>query len=91
MRWAKRIHLVKSVPITPKGEIKTNLNKNQIEDLINNYIEEYVLCKKCKYPELVIKKNSNNNKIYYSCNACGHSENICENKFTKIIYKDFIH
>ena len=83
------IQLAKSVVITPKGEIKAILNKNEIEELINKYIDVYILCKKCKYPELVIKKH-NNNKLYYSCNACGYSIDIPEDKFTKIIYKDIM-
>ena len=80
------IQLEKSTSVTNKGEIKMELSKNEIEILINKYTEEYVLCALCKYPELVFKEL--NKKLYFGCNACGHSVEIPENKFTKIFYKD---
>ena len=81
------IQLEKSIPTTPKGEIKGAINKLDVENLVNTFIKHYILCKKCNYPELVIKKN--NNKPYFSCDACGNSVDVVENKFTKIIYKDY--
>ena len=80
------IQLEKSTFVTSKGEIKMVIPKNEIELLINKFIQNYILCNVCKYPELVIKKH--NNKLYFSCNACGNVRTIDENKFTKIIYKD---
>ena len=81
------IQLEKSIPITSKGAIKANMNKNEIEKIINDYIEKYILCNKCNYPELVTKKD--NKKLYFSCNSCGNAIDIVEDKFTKIIYKDY--
>ena len=81
------IQLGKSVPTTPKGDIQGAIKKIDIENLINTFINQYILCKKCNYPELVIKKNGS--KLYFSCDACGSTEDIPENKFTKIIYKDY--
>lgn len=81
------IQLVKSIPVGTKSDIKTILTKTEIELLINSFINEYILCTVCKYPELVI--NQTGKKLYFSCNACGNIMNIPENKFTKIIYKDF--
>lgn len=81
------IQLEKSAPITPKGEIKGKLTKDEIEGSINKFINEYVLCQKCLLPELDIK--GSRKQLYFLCRACGHSMDIKENKFTKIMYKDF--
>lgn len=81
------IQLEKSIPVTNKGEIKTIIKQAEIELLINNFIDKYILCAKCKYPELEIKKSNKN--LYFSCKACGNVIDIIENKFTKIIYKDY--
>jgi translation initiation factor 2 beta subunit (eIF-2beta)/eIF-5 len=91
-----------SVPIGTKGEIQCNLNKDGIENVINQFIEEYILCEICKLPELFIQKDitsiapeksnkinqSNQSKVYFVCKACGHSVEIKENKMTKIFLKD---
>jgi translation initiation factor 2 beta subunit (eIF-2beta)/eIF-5 len=81
------IQLAKSTSITTKNELKTILTRSEIEVLINKYIDEYILCSKCKYPELVTKQSDK--KLYFSCNACGNHMNIPENKFTKIIYREY--
>ena len=81
------IQIVKSIPCGTKSEIKTILAKSEIELLINSFINEYILCTICKFPELVIKQTGK--KLFFSCNACGNVTSIPENKFTKIIYKDF--
>jgi translation initiation factor 5 len=81
------IQLEKSTSVTDKGEIKMILTKSMIEDFINKYIEKFVLCNICKYPELAIKQA--NKQLYFICNACGNTTEIPKNKFTKIIYKDF--
>lgn len=81
------IQLEKSTSITNKCEIKIELNKIEIEELIDKYIEEYVLCGMCNYPELDIKKS--NKKLYFVCRACGNSIEIDKTKFGKIFYKEF--
>lgn len=81
------IQLEKSTSIT-KGEIKMNLSKQEIEKLLNDFINKYILCNICNYPELIIQQ-SPNKQLYFSCNACGHTIDLPENKFTKIIYKDY--
>ena len=80
------IQLSKSASVSSKGEIKMILKKTEIEAIINSFISEYVLCKTCNYPELVIKREDNT--LHFSCNACGTAVPIPENKFTKIIHKD---
>ncbi|XWV26022.1 hypothetical protein QJ857_gp1058 [Tupanvirus soda lake] len=80
------IQLAKSTFVTSKSEIKTILGKPEVEELINKFIEQYILCTVCKYPELVTKKSGK--KLYFSCNACGNIMDIPEDKFTKIMYKD---
>ncbi|AYV85096.1 MAG: hypothetical protein Satyrvirus3_27 [Satyrvirus sp.] len=81
------IQIKKSAPITPNGEIKMFIGKNEIETLVNEFINDYILCNKCSLPELVIKKIDS--KLCFSCNACGTVVFVPENKFTKIIFKEF--
>jgi translation initiation factor 2 beta subunit (eIF-2beta)/eIF-5 len=82
------IQLEKSTSITNKNEIKTILSNMEIENFINQFIDKYILCDICKYPELVTQKSGK--KLYFSCNACGRILNIPLNRFTKIMYRDFI-
>ena len=85
------IKLNKSVAITNNNEIKSIISKLDIEKLIDTFINEYILCSKCNLPELIIKKESDKNKkLYFSCKACGNIYFIPENKFTKIIYKNYL-
>lgn len=81
------IKLKKSTPVTPKGGIKMVLTKSQVEELINQFIEQYVLCTLCAYPELVITRSRK--KLYFACQACGNPSEIPLNKFTKIIYREY--
>ena len=81
------IQLDKSVPTTAAGEIKSSMTKIDVENLLNAFIEKYIICKQCGLPELVIRKETKN--LYFSCDSCGKATDIAENKFTKIIYKDY--
>lgn len=80
------IQLKKSIAAAKNGDIKTIILQNEIEKLLNEFINEYILCKKCGLPELHIEKTKK--VLDFICDACGHSEKIPENKFTKIIYKN---
>lgn len=43
--------------------------QEDLEKLLDKFINKYVLCNKCKYPELrydVVKKD-----LWSTCNACG--------------------
>lgn len=81
------IKLKKSVAVTSSGDIKSVIHQKDIEELINEFIDKYILCSKCNLPETIIK-STDKKKLYFCCNACGNVINIPENKFTKIIYKD---
>lgn len=81
------IKLTKSVSITNKLEIKSVIQLEQIEDLIDKFIDEFILCENCILPEIVIKPS--HTKLYFSCKACGHLKNIPKNKFTRIMYKKY--
>lgn len=49
---------------------KTDLTVNLLQDAIFQYVETNVLCKKCKLPETIFKKDKKKNILH--CNACGH-------------------
>jgi translation initiation factor 5 len=80
------IKVTKSVPIV-KSDIKAILTHGEIEELLNKFISEYIICSLCHDPEYVINKDGKN--LCNNCNACGNSILIPKNKFTNIIYKDF--
>lgn len=53
---------------------KKDLTKDDLQNAIFKYIEDNVLCKKCKNPETVYVKEKK--KILLSCKACSHKEII---------------
>lgn len=69
-----------------KFSVSMNLDKSSIlsttakisysdfEKVLREFIEEYVLCKNCKLPELEIKFDKN--KISRSCKSCSFKESI---------------
>ena len=60
------------------NEITTVINGTFNDDLfkttLDKFIDKYVCCSKCKYPEMIlsVKKGI----IYGRCNACGHKNDI---------------
>jgi hypothetical protein len=48
--------------------INKDLSVEDIETVINNFIRKYVLCKKCRLPELKASKTA------VKCSACGFVE-----------------
>ena len=81
------IQLEKSTSATTNGEIKTIIPQSEVEKIINDFIEKYILCMVCRYPELVTRIYRK--ELESHCEACGHITTIPKNKFTKIIYKDY--
>lgn len=53
---------------------KTDLTAFSLQEAIYQYIETDVLCKKCKLPETVVKKDKK--KTHICCQACGHKLEI---------------
>lgn len=80
------IKIEKSVGVLKNNDIKSIIDKKEIEDLINKFIKKYLLCTKCHLPEIIIKIY--HHKLFLDCNACGNITFLPENQFTKIIYKD---
>lgn len=80
------IQLEKSTSVT-KGTINTILSSKQIEEMVNGFINKYILCKSCAYPELMIQEDGQ--KLFWKCKACGHHEEIPLDKFTKVIHRDY--
>ena len=46
------------------------LNYNDFEKVLRSFIEEYVLCPKCKLPELIL--DDDKNKINITCKSCSY-------------------
>jgi len=59
-----------------------NNNNIDIDDIIESYIELFVLCKICKNPETIYISEKKN--IFLECRACGEKSSIQQNKNIKI-------
>lgn len=53
---------------------KKDLTQQILQDAVYRYIESEILCKKCKLPETVIKKEKK--KTYICCEACSDKYEI---------------
>jgi len=51
--------------------ISGSFQADDLQQLLDKFIEKYVLCSKCKYPEMVLKVKKSLGIIYGSCAACG--------------------
>jgi translation initiation factor 5 len=58
-----------------KSKFNRIVDTNTLEDLLEIYIERYVLCKSCFNPETHL------NKKILSCSACGHSIKVDNIKY----------
>ncbi|KXN86060.1 putative eukaryotic translation initiation factor 5 [Leucoagaricus sp. SymC.cos] len=64
---------------------------NRLRELLDQFIEKFVLCKSCKNPEtdLIIIKNGRNEEIIRDCKACGERTDIdMRHKLTTFILKN---
>lgn len=71
-----------------KGMIRCEITVDEVEDILNELIEEIVLCDKCDYPEVTIVPNKK--VLLKECAACGNCVKLAENKYTKIVYKTLL-
>ncbi|KAG6848970.1 hypothetical protein H0H93_012353 [Arthromyces matolae] len=66
-------------------------NAERLRELLDGFIDKFVLCKSCKNPEteLVIIKNGRNENIIRDCKACGEQTDIdMRHKLTTFILKN---
>lgn len=64
---------------------------NRLRELLDVFIEKFVLCKSCKNPEtdLVILKSGRNEEIIRDCKACGERTDVdMRHKLTTFILKN---
>lgn len=64
---------------------------NRLRELLDQFIEKFVLCKSCKNPEtdLVILKSGRNEEIIRDCKACGERTDVdMRHKLTTFILKN---
>ena len=63
---------------TSSSEKKESINgvftEKQIQEAIYSYINNFVMCSKCKIPEVIphIEGTKKNKTLHLKCNACGH-------------------
>lgn len=53
---------------------KKDLSKNELQNAVFKYIEDFVLCKKCRNPETEYVKEKK--KTLLCCKACSYRENM---------------
>lgn len=68
-----------------KFSIKGMYKQNELQDMIYNFIDSYVLCSECDNPETFYVQNK---VIHIRCYACGSSNPIVKNKMYNIIEKE---
>jgi translation initiation factor 5 len=68
-----------------KKTLTGHYTEEQLMNIIYDYIDFFVLCHKCSIPE--ITPTIENNKLYYSCSACGNNYEIYSDTklYSKII------
>lgn len=49
---------------------------NKLQDLLDGFIQKYVLCQNCQNPETILSVNKRKEVIGTSCMACGHAGTI---------------
>lgn len=77
-----------SIAITEKDGkifITNDVEKQSIQNALYEFIEYFVLCQKCHFPELqyVLEKN----KVKTLCSSCGHQSTIDNNQNTDKVIK----
>ena len=64
-------------------------NINELNSVLDKFIELYILCKQCRNPETLL--NVSKEKIYLKCKACGVTNPInVENKLSSLIINNHI-
>ena len=58
-----------------------------IENHINDFVNNYVLCGSCSNPETELKKKKSKDYLYLKCKACGLRTTVINNKITEKLYK----
>jgi translation initiation factor 5 len=51
-------------------------DSNKLQDLLDGFIQKYVLCQSCENPETILSVNQEKEIIVTNCVACGHSGTI---------------
>lgn len=67
--------------------ITKDINTQLVVNALYEFIEYFVLCKKCRLPELDYLLDKNH--LETSCRSCGHLSNVDNNSHTDKIIKQF--
>lgn len=66
-------------------EVKRIMTLETVNEFIQDYIDKYVLCRKCSNPETIIQKTGK--KMQQCCGACGANTVLSvDNKFDTVIF-----
>lgn len=79
-----------SLSITGKGDrvlITSDVSQQTLQNTLYEFIEYFVICKRCRLPELSYMLTKN--KLGTCCCSCGYDGTIDENHYTIKIIKDF--
>jgi translation initiation factor 2 beta subunit (eIF-2beta)/eIF-5 len=55
-----------------------NYSREDIMQIISNYVQEYLICRVCDYPEVATKYK--NRQLRHKCKACGSKYYLTENQ-----------
>ena len=56
--------------------INGEINKNDILKVLDKFIDKFILCANCHFPEMFLRVNKNNNTLAGYCYSCGKKTNI---------------
>lgn len=74
---------------TDRAIVNGSHNAGDLATTLNKFIERYVLCPRCKYPELKHDIQVRKGRIEIDCAACGHNGDLNWNhRLVTFIFKD---
>jgi len=74
---------------TERAIVNGSHNAPDLAKVLDKFIDKYILCPRCKLPEIKQKCNLKRNQIEIDCAACGHNDDLKWNhKLVTFIFKD---
>ena len=69
--------------------ISNDTDIEKIRQALYEFIEYYVLCPKCKLPEVIYEFNKKGD-LFTNCNSCGNIHGVEQNRYTEKVNKNII-
>lgn len=80
----------KKRPERERGSISGEYPLGELSDLVQRFIKEFVLCKKCKLPELTHSAVGNKKDVRITCRSCGYKGTLSADKDLNEKFRRFV-